>query len=59
VAIAFVVGVAAGAAVGVVLLARRRDGRRARLPFGAFLALGGVVALFWGGALADAYLSLL
>ena len=29
------------------------------IPFGPFLALGSVVALFWGDALLDAYLSLL
>ena len=30
-----------------------------RIPFGPFLALGGVVALFAGDAILDAYLGLL
>ena len=46
---------AAGAAVGFVLLARRRGGWDLRLPFGVFLALGGLVALFWGPELVAAY----
>jgi prepilin signal peptidase PulO-like enzyme (type II secretory pathway) len=29
------------------------------IPFGPFLALGAVIALFWGEALLDAYLALL
>jgi prepilin signal peptidase PulO-like enzyme (type II secretory pathway) len=28
------------------------------IPFGPFLALGGLVALFWGDALLDKYLTL-
>ena len=32
---------------------------KSRLPFGTFLAAGAVVALFWGPALAAAYLRLL
>jgi prepilin signal peptidase PulO-like enzyme (type II secretory pathway) len=42
----------------VVLLARH--GGRARkmgIPFGPFLALGSVLALFWGEAVVDWYLS--
>lgn len=59
VAVAFVVGVVAGAAVGLTLLALGRGGAKTRLPFGFFLAAGGLVALYWGRALADAYLRLL
>ena len=41
----------------VVLLARHgRAARKMRIPFGPFLALGGVVALFAGGLILDAYL---
>jgi leader peptidase (prepilin peptidase)/N-methyltransferase len=41
----------------VVLLARHgRAARKMKIPFGPFLALGGVVALFVGDALLDAYL---
>jgi leader peptidase (prepilin peptidase)/N-methyltransferase len=49
----------AGSLVGLALLAGGRAGPRTRLPFGVFLAFGGLVALFWGRALADAYLALL
>ena len=58
VAVTFVVGVVAGAAVGLALLAVGRGGPRTRLPFGVFLAGGGLVALFWGPALSGAYLRL-
>ncbi len=58
VVVTFVVAVVAGAAIGVALVALRAGGRRTRLPFGAFLAAGGLVALFWGPAIADAYAGL-
>lgn len=48
-----------GAAVGLGLIAARRGDLGSRLPFGVFLALGGGVALFWGGAMVDSYLGLL
>jgi leader peptidase (prepilin peptidase)/N-methyltransferase len=48
----------AGAAVGVALLARGAIGMQGRLPFGFFLALGGLVALFAGEPLARSYLGL-
>jgi len=53
------VGSLAGAAVGLAVVASRRGGMQTRLPFGVFLAAGGLVALFWGRQLADAYLELL
>ncbi len=48
-----------GSAVGLGLIASRRLGRRQHIPFGPFLSLGGVVALFWGQALIDWYVSFL
>jgi leader peptidase (prepilin peptidase)/N-methyltransferase len=33
-----------------------RDGRKTRIPFGPFLALGSVVGLFAGDALVNVYL---
>lgn len=53
------VGALAGALFGLVLLATGSGGMKTRLPFGAFLALGGVVALFAGDRLVRAYLQLL
>ena len=48
----------AGVAVGAVVIARKgaAEGRRTAVPFGPFLALGGVLALFVGDGLMDAYL---
>lgn len=55
VAVSLFAAAAAGAGTGLVLLARRRGGWDLRLPFGVFLALGGLVALFWGRELVAAY----
>lgn len=58
VAPALLIGFAAGALVGVVLIARRgASARKQAVPFGPFLALGGVVALWYGNAIVDWYLS--
>jgi leader peptidase (prepilin peptidase)/N-methyltransferase len=44
----------------VVLLARHGSAaRKMKIPFGPFLALGGVIALFAGERLLDAYLGVL
>jgi leader peptidase (prepilin peptidase)/N-methyltransferase len=48
-----------GSAVGLGLMASKRLGRREHIPFGPFLALGAVVALFWGDALIGWYLGFL
>ncbi|MCU0312619.1 MAG: prepilin peptidase [Solirubrobacteraceae bacterium] len=47
----------AGVVVGLVIMARvgQAQGRKTAVPFGPFLALGGLVAFFWGDALVDAY----
>lgn len=39
-----------GAVVGISLIAAQRGGWQMQLPFGPWLALGGVLALFWGDA---------
>jgi leader peptidase (prepilin peptidase)/N-methyltransferase len=55
--IAIFVAMIAALVPSFVLLARHgRAARKMRIPFGPFLALGGVVALFAGGAILDAYL---
>jgi leader peptidase (prepilin peptidase) / N-methyltransferase len=55
---AIFIGLIAGVVVGVVIIARlgAREGRKAAVPFGPFLALGAFVALFAGNALVDVYL---
>ncbi len=59
VAPAIFIALVSGVLVGVVVRARMGTtaGRRAKVPFGPFLALGGVVALLAGDALVDAYLT--
>jgi leader peptidase (prepilin peptidase)/N-methyltransferase len=54
---ALFVGLLAGVLAGVVVIARKgaREGRRTAVPFGPFLAFGGIVALLLGEALVDAY----
>jgi leader peptidase (prepilin peptidase) / N-methyltransferase len=46
----------AGSIVGVVIIAREgADARKKGVPFGPFLALGGLIGLYWGPELVDAY----
>lgn len=54
--VSFFFGVLLGAVVGLALMARSGEGMRTRLPFGAFLALGGLVALFAAPAIIRYYL---
>ena len=39
----------------VVFVQRGMDARKSAIPLGPFLALGGVIALFWGDAILDWY----
>jgi leader peptidase (prepilin peptidase) / N-methyltransferase len=58
VAPALIIGFAIGAVVGLAMIARRgASARKQAVPFGPFLALGGVVALWWGNALVHWYLT--
>lgn len=58
VAVALLVALIAGSLVGVALMARRgvAEGRRTAIPFGPFLAFGGVVALLAGEPIVQWYL---
>ena len=58
VAPAMFIALIAGTIVGIGVLARKgvHDGRRTKVPFGPFLALGSVIALFAGDALVNVYL---
>jgi leader peptidase (prepilin peptidase)/N-methyltransferase len=54
--VALMIGTIAALVPGIYLLARHGNAaRKMRIPFGPFLALGSVVALFWGHALLSAY----
>jgi leader peptidase (prepilin peptidase)/N-methyltransferase len=58
--VALMAGMLAALVPSVVLLARHGSAaRKMRIPFGPFLALGGVLALFLGDKVVDAYLGLL
>ena len=54
--VALMVGMLAAIVPGIVLIARHGSaGRKMRIPFGPFLALGAVVALFAGPAILHVY----
>jgi leader peptidase (prepilin peptidase)/N-methyltransferase len=58
--VAMMVGMISALVPSVVLLARHGSAaRKMKIPFGPFLAFGGIVALFGGTALLGMYLSLL
>ena len=58
VAPAMLIALLAGTVIGVGVILRRgvTEGRKTAIPFGPFLALGSVVALFAGDALVNLYL---
>ncbi len=58
VAPAMLIALVTGTVVGAVVMARKgvTEGRKTAIPFGPFLALGSVVALFAGPALVNLYL---
>jgi leader peptidase (prepilin peptidase) / N-methyltransferase len=58
VGVALLVALVAGTIVGLTVIARKgaADGRKTTVPFGPFLAAGGVTALLVGEPLIDAYL---
>jgi leader peptidase (prepilin peptidase)/N-methyltransferase len=59
VAPAVFVALVAGSVVGALIIARKgaREGRKTAIPFGPYLALGGLVGLFAGDAMVDWYLA--
>ncbi len=57
--VAFLIATVTGSFVSLGLIGLGRRSRREPIPFGPFLALGGIVALFAGDALIQWYLSLL
>lgn len=55
---ALVIGFASGALVGLALIAiRGASARKQAVPFGPFLALGGIVGLWFGNGIVDWYLT--
>jgi leader peptidase (prepilin peptidase)/N-methyltransferase len=58
VAPAILIALVAGVVVGAAIIARKgaKEGRKTAVPFGPFLAAGGMIAFFVGNELVDAYL---
>jgi leader peptidase (prepilin peptidase)/N-methyltransferase len=58
VAPAILIALIAGVLVGAAVIARKgaAEGRKTAVPFGPFLALGGMIAFFVGNEIVDAYL---
>jgi len=54
--VAILVSSCAGAAVGLALIVFARRGRHVPIPFGPYLALGGLAAMLWGETLVNLYL---
>jgi leader peptidase (prepilin peptidase)/N-methyltransferase len=48
-----------GAVVGITMIVALKHGRNIPIPFGPYLAGGGLIALFWGPVLTQTYLRLL
>jgi leader peptidase (prepilin peptidase)/N-methyltransferase len=48
-----------GAIVGIALIVLARHGRNVPIPFGPYLAAAGIIALFWGKQLNQAYLGVI
>ncbi len=48
-----------GAAIGMFMILVARRSREVPIPFGPYLAIAGMIALFWGKTLTNAYLGLL
>lgn len=59
VAPAILIALLTGVLIGVVVIARKgtQDGRKTAIPFGPFLALGGLVAVFAGNSIVDLYVN--
>ncbi len=55
VAMALMLSFILGGLVSGVLLATRRIGRRGHIPFGPFLALGGLITVLWGSQIWNWY----
>lgn len=48
-----------GAVLGILILVISKKGRETTLPFGPYLAIAGLVALFWGELIVEQYLTLM
>ncbi|MDH5639431.1 MAG: prepilin peptidase [Nitrospinota bacterium] len=51
-----ILGSSLGAVVGLAMMAITGRSRKARIPFGPFLAIGAIISILWGNDIAMAYL---
>lgn len=56
--LALFIGVLLASLYGVWIVLQRKGGAATRLPFGSFLAAGGLIAALWGNTLINSYLAL-
>jgi len=54
--VGFFLAFLAGAVGGLLLVAAKRAGMKAEVPFGPYLALGTLIAILWGQPIVDAWL---
>ncbi len=57
--VALFIGAFAASLYGIILIARGKAGAATRLPFGSFLAVGGLLAALFGETIVSAYTNLL
>jgi leader peptidase (prepilin peptidase)/N-methyltransferase len=55
-AVGLLIGICAGGLLGIGLLATGIKGRKDPIPFGPFIALGALAAVFWGGQIIHLFL---
>ncbi len=48
-----------GAIFGIIMIVMRKRDAKVGIPFGPFIALGAIIALFWGNIILDAYLKII
>jgi leader peptidase (prepilin peptidase)/N-methyltransferase len=56
--LALFIGVLLATLYGILLVLRRKAAATTKLPFGSFLAAGGLIAALWGNTLINSYLAL-
>lgn len=53
---ALIIGILLGGLISVLLLLTRRSSARSYLPYGQYLAIGGIIMLIWGNRILDWYI---
>ena len=53
---ALIIGILLGGVISILLLLLRRSSARTYLPYGQYLAIGGIIMLIWGNQILDWYI---